>query len=52
MARVFAEAGYDSVGYDSYGFGYSEGTRGVVNSIENYCEDGYQFTLKVKEYYQ
>ena len=41
MARMFSDAGYDGVGYDSYGFGFSEGIRGAINSIDNYYEDGY-----------
>ena len=41
MAKVFAEAGYDSVGCDSAGFGFSFGPRGLINSIDNYYEDGY-----------
>ncbi|CDW84814.1 UNKNOWN [Stylonychia lemnae] len=52
IAKIFAENGYDFVGYDSLGFGYSEGERGVINSIEDYFEDAYQFTLKVINYYQ
>ncbi|CDW90331.1 UNKNOWN [Stylonychia lemnae] len=52
MAKVFAENGYDCVGYDSLGFGKSEGERGAINSFDNYCEDGYQFTIACRKLYQ
>eukprot|EP00347_Sterkiella_histriomuscorum_P009827 403339732 len=51
IAKMFADAGYDVVGYDSLGFGSSEGERGMIHSMENYQQDGYNFIMKVQEYY-
>ncbi|CDW75446.1 UNKNOWN [Stylonychia lemnae] len=51
IAKTFSDQGYDFVGYDSLGFGYSEGERGVINSFEDYSEDVRQFTIKVSDYY-
>ena len=36
IATLFSEQGYDVVGYDSLGFGQSQGERGAINSSDNY----------------
>ena len=36
IAQMFNEHGYDVVGYDSCGFGKSQGVRGVINSSDDY----------------
>ena len=51
IAKLFAEAGYDVVGYDSYGFGMSIGDRGTIRVMENYYDDGYCFVEKVRDFY-
>ena len=51
IASMFAEQGYDVVGYDSHGFGKSDGERGVINNIDNYFEDAKTFTFYIREHY-
>ena len=39
FARVLAEAGFDVVGIDQKGFGYSEGLRGFIQSADSVVDD-------------
>ncbi|TNV72939.1 hypothetical protein FGO68_gene9903 [Halteria grandinella] len=39
FAKKYAEAGYDFVGVDQRGFGYSQGKKGLLNSQEDICQD-------------
>lgn len=37
---------------DMKGFGYSEGTRGLIESREDFYQEGYEFYVKAKQYYK
>ncbi|TNV72937.1 hypothetical protein FGO68_gene8328 [Halteria grandinella] len=39
FAKLYAEAGFDFVGLDQRGFGYSNGNKGLLNSAEEICKD-------------
>lgn len=39
FAKYFSNAGYDFVGLDQRGFGYSEGRRGIIESEDYFIED-------------
>lgn len=39
FAKYFAEAGYDFVGMDQKGFGYSGGKRALIDSAESMTEE-------------
>ena len=39
LAKVLAEAGFDFVGIDQRGYGFSAGTRGFLESEEQYLSD-------------
>ena len=50
IAKIFSENGYEMVGYDYKGFGYSEGERGLIDNTANFINDGLVFIDKVKEF--
>jgi alpha-beta hydrolase superfamily lysophospholipase len=41
IAQIYAEHGYDFVGYDVTGFGHSEGVKGLIFSKESFLIDGH-----------
>jgi alpha-beta hydrolase superfamily lysophospholipase len=43
MAEAFAKVGYDFVTMDPRGFGYSEGRKGYIESVEHLIEDQLAF---------
>ena len=51
VAEVFAQQGYDFVGFDHRGFGLSEGERGLIPSAEEHLEDSRRFVDLVKAFY-
>jgi len=48
FAKTFAEQGYDFVGMDQRGFGYSEGPRGMLESESQVMNDHLEYFAKVK----
>ncbi|TNV76998.1 hypothetical protein FGO68_gene15358 [Halteria grandinella] len=51
LAKYFSEAGYDFVGIDQRGFGYSQGIRGYIESEEIHIQDILAHIDKVDEVY-
>ena len=39
LGKIYAKNGYHFLGFDYRGFGFSEGTRGKVESPRSVCED-------------
>jgi len=51
-AKLYHDQGYDVIGMDYKGFGYSEGVRGRIESRADFYDDGYQFILKARNFYK
>ena len=49
IAEKFVKLGYDAIGFDYPGFGYSEGPRGHIDT-DNLIETGLDFLKKANEY--
>lgn len=47
FVQKLTRAGFDFVGYDYYGFGLSEGERGVVENKQNHAQDAANFVENV-----
>ena len=41
IAKLYVEAGFDVIGMDFKGFGYSEGVRGFIGDREQFYDEGY-----------
>ena len=52
VGKLFVDQGYDFIGMDFKGFGYSEGTRGLIESREDFYQEGYEFYVKSKQFYK
>lgn len=48
VSKYFVENGYEVVGFDFKGFGYSEGTRGLIDNTEEFLKDALNFYEKIK----
>ena len=51
LARLFVAQGYDVIGMDMRGFGYSEGTRGIIEDREDFYQEGYTFLQAARKHY-
>ena len=51
FGKVFADSGYDFVGMDIKGFGYSGGLKGYIDSEESLFNDFMIYTEKVDAKY-
>ena len=52
IAKALADRGFDYIGMDYKGYGKSEGTKGLISSLDELYDDCYQFFLLAKEYYK
>jgi alpha-beta hydrolase superfamily lysophospholipase len=51
-AKIFQEQGFDVIGMDVKGFGHSEGLRGFIEDRQDFYEEGLDFILRVRKFYQ
>eukprot|EP00347_Sterkiella_histriomuscorum_P015835 403355508 len=51
FAEIYAQEGYDFLGFDQKGFGFSGGSRGIVESVHSTLEDQMRFMDKANEQY-
>lgn len=52
IAKHFVEQGFDVIGMDYKGFGHSGGARGFIGNRDHFYDDGYQFIVKARKFYE